>query len=479
MPVKPPKIIARFAPSPTGFLHVGSLRTALYNYIFAKKNNGLFYLRVEDTDQSRKVEGAKENLLKILAFFNLNWDNKPIMIQSERLDLYKKYAQQLIDENKAYYCFCSEERLGESKAIRQRQKLPTGYDGQCRNLSAEEIKNNLGAGRSYVIRFKMPKTGLTEFIDLIRGQVSFDNKILDDQIILKSNGWPTYHLASVIDDHEMEISHVIRGEDWLPSTPKHILLYQAFGWEPPIFAHLPLLLNPDHSKLSKRQGDVAVEDFLKNGYLPEALLNFILLLGWNPGTNQEIFDLQSMIEAFSLEKINKAGAIFDLNKLDWLNGEYIRKKSAEELAKLCQPYYAEAGLKTDLKNLKAIVATEQSRIKKLSEIVSATEFFFKAPDYDPQLLIWKKLNAKETAKNLAALAEELEKIKEKEWTEKFIEAEIKKFIEGNKQGMGDYLWPMRAALSGRKASPGPFEIAGVLGREETLKRLEKAIEILK
>ncbi|OGY50077.1 MAG: glutamate--tRNA ligase [Candidatus Buchananbacteria bacterium RIFCSPHIGHO2_02_FULL_45_11b] len=479
MPVKPPKIIARFAPSPTGFLHVGSLRTALYNYIFAKKNNGLFYLRVEDTDQSRKVEGAKENLLKILAFFNLNWDNKPIMIQSERLDLYKKYAQQLIDENKAYYCFCSEERLGESKAIRQRQKLPTGYDGQCRNLSAEEIKNNLGAGRSYVIRFKMPKTGLTEFIDLIRGQVSFDNKILDDQIILKSNGWPTYHLASVIDDHEMEISHVIRGEDWLPSTPKHILLYQAFGWEPPIFAHLPLLLNPDHSKLSKRQGDVAVEDFLKNGYLPEALLNFILLLGWNPGTNQEIFDLQSMIEAFSLEKINKAGAVFDLNKLDWLNGEYIRKKSAEELAKLCQPYYAEAGLKTDLKNLKAIVATEQSRIKKLSEIVSATEFFFKAPDYDPQLLIWKKLNAKETAKNLAALAEELEKIKEKEWTEKFIEAEIKKFIEGNKQGMGDYLWPMRAALSGRKASPGPFEIAGVLGREETLKRLEKAIEILK
>ena len=401
------------------------------------------------------------------------------MIQSERLDLYKKYAQQLIDENKAYYCFCSEERLGESKAIRQRQKLPTGYDGQCRNLSAEEIKNNLGAGRPYVIRFKMPKTGLTEFIDLIRGQVSFDNKILDDQIILKSNGWPTYHLASVIDDHEMEISHVIRGEDWLPSTPKHILLYQAFGWEPPIFAHLPLLLNPDHSKLSKRQGDVAVEDFLKNGYLPEALLNFILLLGWNPGTNQEIFDLQSMIEAFSLEKINKAGAIFDLNKLDWLNGEYIRKKSAEELAKLCQPYYAEAGLKTDLKNLKAIVATEQSRIKKLSEIVSATEFFFKAPDYDPQLLIWKKLNAKETAKNLAALAEELEKIKEKEWTEKFIEAEIKKFIEGNKQGMGDYLWPMRAALSGRKASPGPFEIAGVLGREETLKRLEKAIEILK
>ena len=401
------------------------------------------------------------------------------MIQSERLDLYKKYAQQLIDENKAYYCFCSEERLGESKAIRQRQKLPTGYDGQCRNLSAEEIKNNLGAGRPYVIRFKMPKTGLTEFIDLIRGQVSFDNKILDDQIILKSNGWPTYHLASVIDDHEMEISHVIRGEDWLPSTPKHILLYQAFGWEPPIFAHLPLLLNPNHSKLSKRQGDVAVEDFLKNGYLPEALLNFILLLGWNPGTNQEIFDLQSMIEAFSLEKINKAGAIFDLNKLDWLNGEYIRKKSAEELAKLCQPYYAEAGLKTDLKNLKAIVATEQSRIKKLSEIVSATEFFFKAPDYDPQLLIWKKLNAKETAKNLAALAEELEKIKEKEWTEKFIEAEIKKFIEGNKQGMGDYLWPMRAALSGRKASPGPFEIAGVLGREETLKRLEKAIEILK
>jgi glutamyl-tRNA synthetase len=324
----------------------------------------------------------------------------------------------------------------------------------------------------------MPKTGNTEFSDLIRGKVSFSNNILDDQIIMKSDGFPTYHLASVVDDREMEITHVIRGEEWLSSTPKHILMYAAFGWEAPVFAHLPLLLNPDRSKLSKRQGDVAVEDYLKKGYLKEALLNFVLLLGWNPGTDQEIFSFTDMLASFDLAKVNKAGAVFDVRKLEWLNGEYIRTKSAAEFAELCRPYLNAAGLAGSPDFIQKAVATEQKRIKLLSEIAPAVEFFFNEPAYDPELLIWKKQNQKETAQNLKVLAERLEQIPEGKWQEKPLEDEIKEYIAASGKGVGDFLWPMRVALSGRKTSPGPFEIAGVLGKEKSLLRLKKAIDLL-
>ncbi len=473
------KIITRFSPSPTGFLHIGSLRTSLYEYLFAKHNNGLFYLRIEDTDQKRKTEGAVENLIKILKYFDLNWDNEKIMVQSERIELYKKFAQQLVDEGKAYYCFCTEQRLEDLKKIQAQKKLPPMYDGKCREIDLNEAKKRVEAGEPYVIRFKMPKTSSTEFNDLIRGKVIFDNKILDDQIILKSDGFPTYHLAAVVDDHEMKITHVIRGEEWLPSTPKHILLYQAFGWQAPEFAHLPLNLNPDKSKLSKRQGDVAVEDFLKKGFLKEALLNFVLLLGWNPGTDQEIFSFEEMIKQFTLEKVSKSASIFDTKKLEWLNGEYIRLKTPEEFAELCWPFFEEKKGNINKEYFKKAVLTEQKRIKTLSEIVEATEFFFEEPKYDPQLLIWKKNNEKETAKNLETLKLRLEKIASEKWLEQILENEIKDFIEASKKGTGDLLWPMRVALSGRKASPGPFEIAAVLGKEATLARIERAIKSLK
>jgi len=474
----PKKIITRFPPSPTGFVHVGSLRTALYNYLFAKKNKGKFLLRIEDTDRERIVAGAVENLINTLNQFGLNWDNKKPMIQSERLDQYQKTAEKLAKEGKAYYCFCSKERLDNLRKIQQQKGRPPMYDGACQNLSTAEIKSKLDAKESYVIRFKMPKTGQTEFIDLIRGQVIFDNKLLDDPIILKSDGFPTYHLASIVDDHEMAVSHVIRGEEWLPSTPKHILIYQALGWELPEFAHLPLLLNPDRSKLSKRQGDVAVEDFLKKGYLPEALLNFVLLLGWNPGTDQEIFSLEEMIKVFDLKKVNKSGAIFDSQKLDWLNGHYIRQKSLAELAKLCQPFFAEAGVNSDLKHLEKIIATEKERIKKISDIIEATEFFFKEPKYEPKLLLWKKLGKNEVAENLKNLKKFLENFSEKKWDQKDLESEIIGWIKEKGLGVGDILWPMRVALSGQKASPGPFEIAEVLGKNESLNRIQKAINLL-
>ena len=471
-------IITRFSPSPTGFLHIGGLRTALYSYLFAKKQQGQFLLRIEDTDQARKVEGAIESLQVVLKKFDLNWDNKKLMIQSERLAIYQKYAGQLVKEGEAYYCFCTPERLEQLKTVQIAKKLAPMYDGKCRDLSLAEAENNIKSGRPYVIRFKMPKTGLTEFIDLIRGQVSFDNKTLDDQIILKSDGFPTYHLASVVDDHEMKISHVIRGEEWLPSTPKHILLYQAFGWPIPKFAHLPLLLNSDRSKLSKRQGDVAVEDYLSKGYLTEAILNFILLLGWNPGTDQEIFSLAEMIKTFTLEKVNKAGAIFDIQKLDWLNGHYIRQKSDKELAKLCQPFFEASNIKTDLKYLEKVVATEKNRIKKLEDMVLATEFFFKSPNYDKGLLILKNLTEKEITNNLKLLAEQLEKISEKNWQKENLEQIITGWIKEINKGVGDLLWPLRVALSGKKASPGPFEIAEALGKKESLARIQTAINLL-
>jgi nondiscriminating glutamyl-tRNA synthetase len=312
-------IRTRFAPSPTGFVHIGSLKMALVDYLIAKQNNGKFILRIEDTDQERFVEGAMESLLRTLNWAGIKPDegvefdsnNKIVQvgdkgpyIQSERLDIYKKYVEELINNGHAYYCFCSKERLDEVRKVQELNKQPTGYDGHCRNLSLTEAKKRIEAGESAVVRMKMPHEGITKFTDLIRGVVEFQNSLIDDQVLLKSDGFPTYHLAVVVDDHLMEISHVIRGEEWLSSTPKHLVLYEMFGWQPPKFAHLPLLLNPDRSKLSKRQGDVSVEDYKNKGYLPEAMINFIAFLGWNPGGEKEIYSLDELIKEFSLDKVN-------------------------------------------------------------------------------------------------------------------------------------------------------------------------------
>lgn len=474
------KIITRFAPSPTGFLHVGSLRTVLYNYLFAQKNQGKFFLRIEDTDQERKVAGAVENLKNILEQFKLIWDNKKIMVQSERIAIYQKFAQKLVEENKAYYCFCSKERLEQIRKVQQQKGLPPMYDGTCRSLTPEETEKKLKANQPAVIRFKIPKTGQTEFTDLIRGQVTFTNNLLDDQIILKSDGFPTYHLASVIDDHEMEISHVIRGEEWLSSTPKHIMLYQAFGWPAPEFAHLPLLLNPDRTKLSKRQGDVAVEDYLKKGYLPQALLNFVLLLGWNPGTDKEIFSLPDMILDFSLEKVHKAGAIFNLEKIDWLNSEYLKKIDFAKFKKSAIPYLNNnfSAIPKNI-DLTSLLKMEQERIRYLAEIGEGVKFFFTNElIYESKILIWKKSDQKNTKKVLELLIAELKSYQKGDWQIEKLKTKIAKFIEDKKLTNGEVLWPMRVALTGQEKSPPPFDVAVILGKEETLNRLQKATNLL-
>ncbi len=466
----------RFAPSPTGSLHVGSLRTALFAYLFAKKNKGQFLLRIEDTDRERYVEGGVENIKNTLAWAGLDYDGEPY-IQSEHLDVYQKYAKQLVDEDKAYYCFCSKERLDEVRKIRELNKQPSGYDGHCRDISSAEAKKRVEAGESHVVRMKMNKTGITKFTDLIRGEVSFENKLIDDQVILKADGFPTYHLAVVVDDHLMEITHVIRGEEWLPSTPKHLELYKMFGWEPPQFAHLSLLLNPDKSKLSKRQGDVAVEDFIKKGYLPEALINFVAFLGWNPGDEREIFSLKELESEFDLSKVNKSGAVFNLEKLDWYNREYLKKMSDEDLAWRCESLFRDKRYEiNDKKLLEKIVALEKERATTLVELVENVRFVFELPEYEPELLIWKKSDRAKTKQNLAKLSQFLTTVDN--WSKQNLEAKIGEWLAKEGLGTGDVLWPMRVALSGQKNSPGPYEIAEVLGKEKNLARLEKAMKKL-
>jgi glutamyl-tRNA synthetase len=500
MAEKKPSIRTRFAPSPTGFVHIGSLRTALFAFLFARHNGGTNLLRIEDTDQNRLVEGSLENMLSVFQKMGITFDEGPYVengsirqkggfgpyIQSERKakGIYQKYAEQLVAEKKAYYCFCSEERLDEMRKEQTALKKPPMYDRRCRNLSADEVQKQLAefkaAGKNPVIRFAIPLEGRTVIRDLIYGDITYENKILDDQIILKADGFPTYHLAVVVDDHFMEITHVIRGEEWIPSTPKHLLIYQALGWEPTQFAHLPLIVNPDKTKLSKRQGDVAVEDYLKAGYSPEVLINFIVLLGWNPKTEQEIFSLQQLIEQFDLAKVNNSNAVFDKNKLDWISGQYIRTKSEKELAESLKPFWQEAGIdvtKYSEKYLQAIAGLEKERLKKLSEIGERTKYFFEAPDYDANMLIWKKSEKVKTKQALQDLAYLFNSIGD--FSKENLETEIKKFISEKKYDNGSVLWPLRVALTGLEKSPGPFEVCATLalglGKDEILERLNTAI----
>jgi len=501
------KIRTRFAPSPTGYFHVGGLRTAFYNYLFAKHNNGEFILRIEDTDRSRYVEGSIENLVKMIDLMGLEYsegiftDNSdktcqkgnfgPYM-QSERLEIYKKYVDKLIKNDYAYFCFCSQERLGEVRKKQQAQKIAPMYDRKCRGLQKKEIQKLLDDKIPFVVRLKVPEDGFTEFNDLIYGKIKIANYTIDDQIIMKSDGFPTYHLANVVDDHLMEISHIIRGEEWLPSTPKHILLYKAFSWEAPKFAHLPLLLNPNKSKLSKRQGDVSVEDYLNKGYLPEALLNFILLLGWNPKTEEEIFSLDEMIKRFDLSGVNKTGAIFNTEKLDWVNGSYIRNIPLDELTKLCVPYLVKAKLIKKVSSIKyqvsstnemvnfdyleKVVALEHERMKKLSEIGESVKFIFVDKlEYKKDLLIWKKMSLEEVKNNLELIYSELEKLDEKKFTKGNLEKVLRDLMEREEIKTGELLWPFRTALTGLKGSPGPFDIAITLGKEKVLERIQFAI----
>jgi len=470
------KVITRFAPSPTGYLHVGGLRTAIYNFLFAKHNHGKFLLRIEDTDQARIVKDSDKQIIRILKDFGLKFDNKPVY-QSKRLKIYQKFASQLVEEGKAYYCFCTPERLEKMRQEQIQNKQAPKYDKTCLKLNSTEIEKKLSQNIPWVIRLKVPQNKEIKWTDIIRGEVKFNSNDIDDQVLLKSDGFPTYHLANVVDDHEMKISHVIRGEEWLSSTPKHLLLYEAFSWQPPQFAHQSLLLNPDRSKLSKRQGDVAVDDYLNKGYLKEALINFLATIGWTEAkaSEQEIYSFKELIEKFDLQRINISGAIFNLEKLDWLNGLYIRKMKVKELTKLCQPYLKNVNPKLAEK----IVAVEQERLKKLSDISLNTEFFYKEPVYKAELLIWKKSNREATLENLVKLEDFIMNFKESDFkTIKLLEEKIFTWLKANNYGVGDMLWPMRVALSGQQNSPSPFEIAWVLGKKETLKRINQAQKFL-
>ena len=457
-------------------------------------------MRVEDTDQKREVAGAVDNLINILDWLGLKFDEGPHLggdygpyIQSQRLEIYKEYAKILLKKGGAYHCFCAVERLTEMRKKQQAEKKPPRYDRTCRDLSAEEIKSKLDAGQTFVVRQKMPLAGEIIVHDELRGDIKFMAPDLEDQVLIKSDGLPTYQLAVVVDDHLMEISHVLRGDEWIPSLPKNILLYQAFGWEAPKFIHLPLTLNKAGGKLSKRQGDVAVEDYRAQGYLPEALLNFCVLQGWHPSASakapkektDEILSLDEMIEYFDYHDMGTSPAIFDTEKLDYFNGYYIRQMSVEALTKLCLPFMGEnLKLTKDAKKqtdefIKKTVALEQERLKKLSEIGELTRFFF-ADDlpYEAALLIWKKMALAQVKENLQVIYDLLEKISPDDWHKQNLENNIIDYLKANNFKVGDFLWPLRVALTGRPASPGPFEVAEVLGKEASLNRINQAIKKL-
>jgi glutamyl-tRNA synthetase len=476
----------RFAPSPTGYLHVGGLRTALYNYLFAKNNNGKFILRIEDTDRNRYVEGAVENLIAALKWVGLEYEEGPgkggeygPYMQSERLDIYKKYALELVAQKKAYYCFCTPERLSQVRDEQQKQGLQPKYDKHCLSLSAEEIEEKLKNNVPYVIRMNIEPDMKIAFEDVIRGSVEFDSNIIDDQVLIKSDGYPTYHLANVVDDHLMKITHVIRGEEWLSSTPKHVLLYDFFGWEKPVFAHLPLLLNPDRSKLSKRQGDVAVEDYRAKGYLKEALVNFVALLGWNAGDDKEYYELEEMVEKFSLERVNKSGAVFNIEKLNWLNAEHLRKKPDEELLCMLKDELEASkykGKDYSDKYLLLVIEAMKERVSFVKEYIEKSPYFFEAPEeYDQDVI--KKRWKEGSAENILKLADKFSALQDP--VKEDYETALRQTAEELGIGTGKLIHPVRLAVSGVGGGPGLFDILYIIGKDETISRLKRAAEKIK
>lgn len=473
-------IRVRFAPSPTGYLHVGSLRTALYNYLYAKNTNGKFILRIEDTDRNRYVEGAVENLIETLQAVGLEYDEGPDKggdfgpyFQSKRTDIYKKYVQELLDKDATYHCFCTEDDLKKMREEQIAKKMDIRYDGRCRNLSKEQVQQNLAQGKPYVMRAKIPDEGEVVFFDIVRERISIKWETVDDQVLIKSDGYPTYHLANVVDDHLMKITHVIRGEEWLSSVPKHLFLYQSFGWKPPKMCHLPLLLNPDKSKLSKRQGDVAVEDFLKKGYLPEALLNFVALLGWHAKGDDELYTMDKLEKEFSLKRISKAGAVFDIEKLNWMNGHYLRELELGYIAIKAKPFFIEAGLDiTDNEKYLKIVDVARNRISTLSEIIETAKPFFTISTYseEDQQIIDNENSQKLFSfwlKNLKTM----ESITKENINQLLTRSTEELDIKGK-----DLYFPLRLALFGSVHGPELPVIFDILGKNEVINRLQKLIK---
>ncbi|WP_027623187.1 glutamate--tRNA ligase [Clostridium lundense] len=479
------KVRTRFAPSPTGYMHVGNLRTALYAYLIAKHDNGDFLLRIEDTDQERQVEGALDVIYNTLKITGLHHDEGPDVggpvgpyVQSERMHIYMDYAKKLIEKGEAYYCFCDKERLDMLRENANALNRPFKYDKHCLNLSKEEIEEKLASGIPFVIRQNNPTTGTTTFDDEIFGKITVDNSELDDMILIKSDGFPTYNFANVVDDHLMGITHVVRGSEYLSSSPKYNRLYEAFGWEIPKYIHCPPIMKDSQHKLSKRNGDASFEDLLEKGYLKDAIMNYIALLGWNPGTTEEIFSLNDLIEKFDYKNINKAPAIFDVTKLKWMNGEYIRMLPLEKFHELALPYYKQVISKNlDFAKLDELMHT---RTEILCEIPDQIDFLQELPDYSAEMYIHKKMktnyqNSLESLEKALPILEGLQ-----EWTLTSIQDSMMNLVKEMGVKNGVVLWPLRTAVSGKQFTPGgAFEIAEILGKEETLGRIKVGIEKLK
>ncbi|VFB16981.1 Glutamate--tRNA ligase [Urinicoccus massiliensis] len=482
----------RFAPSPTGYLHIGGLRTALYNYLFAKANHGKMVLRIEDTDRTRFVEGAIEGLIQSLKWAGIDYDEGVFMedgkivergdygpyIQSERLDIYQKYVDQLLEEGHAYYCFCSKDRLDH---LREEQKIKgqiPRYDGLCRSVPLDEARERIAKGEKAVVRLKLPENMDIKFHDAVRGDITINTNEMDDQVLMKSDGFPTYHMAVVVDDHLMKITHIVRGEEWLPSTPKHIYLYDCFGWEKPQYVHLPGVLNADHKKLSKRQGDVSVEDFKNRGYLPEGLINYLALVGWSPKDNEEILSMKDLIDQFSFDRVSKAGGVFDKNKLDWVNAHYIKELPIDDLVDLSIPELVKAGLiSQDFAQghrdwLKLLLETVRESLSRIEEVPEKTAFLFGNLEVTEEEAK-DQLASDQIGDLLGALKEELDSVDQVD--QEFAKTVMKRIQKKTGiKGKGLYM-PTRAALTGNVHGPELSNIMELLGKDKMLERIEQVL----
>lgn len=468
----------RIAPSPTGIAHLGTAYTAMRNLAIAKQAGGQFIVRIEDTDRERYVEGAVEVIFDAMKWLNLPYNEAPNIggpyapyTQSERLPIYQKHILDLIENGKAYYCFCTKDRLDQVRADQQSRKELPRYDKFCRNIDLAQSKKRVEAGEKCVIRLKVPETGVTICQDVVRGPVEFQNSGIDDQVLLKSDGYPTYHLGVVVDDHLMQITHIIRGEEWLSSTPKHVLIYQAFGWDLPIFAHLPVIRNKDHSKMSKRKNDVSILSHRDKGYLPEAINNFLALMGWSHPDKKDIFSLDEFLQLFTLERITLTAPVYDIEKLNWINGIYIREMSDAELIKRLAPFIPSDCTKDLVSEILPLI---KERLVTLKDFESLTDFFYRDIVVD-QVQLTKKSTPEEVKSQLVATRTVLESLDVKSWTHENIEQKVRTIAESNSWKPGQYFMMLRIAVTGKTATPPLFETMVVISREITLKRLETAL----
>lgn len=481
------KVRTRFAPSPTGYMHIGNLRTALFTYLIAKQNDGDFILRIEDTDQERYVDGAVDVIYKTLKDVGLNWDEGPDVggpvgpyVQSERMGMFKQYAVELVEKGEAYYCFCDKERLDEVKAIQEASGIMPMYDRHCRNLSKEEVQEKLDAGVPYVIRQKVPLEGEVTFHDALYGDITVDCSTLDDQILIKTDGMPTYNFANVVDDHLMGITHVVRGNEYLASAPKYNLLYKAFGWEVPEYIHVEHIMKDKQHKLSKRDGDASYEDLMQKGYLKEAVINYIALLGWAPKGENEIFSLEELIKEFDIQGLSKSPAIFDPMKLKAINGKYIKALSPEKFADYAIPYIKQSVKREDV-DLMEIAGLLQARTELFTDIPEAVDFIDELPEYDIALYTHKKMktNPENSLESLKAVLPVLDSIDENDWTIDNIHEKLFELIAEKEVKNGLILWPLRVAVSGKAFTPGGgIEICHIIGKQDSIERIKKGIEKL-